>query len=137
MSGRRFGGECEWSVWVAGVRSNIKRIVRSATGDIIDCALAKFFRFAGHIARSRVDVCIRLATVRGQGFISAARTNKHCKPAYCRSGGTQLPVYDDLLWRFFHERGSDDWAAVARDRDTWKSPEKAFTEFARHTMSFD
>eukprot|EP00973_Karenia_brevis_P050429 6999768-Karenia_brevis.AAC.1 len=85
MSGRRFGGDGEWGVWVAGVRSHIKKVVRKATGDIIDLALMKHYRFAGHIARNpKSALCIKLACDRGRCFIEGARSNKHHKPAYCR-----------------------------------------------------
>eukprot|EP00973_Karenia_brevis_P044662 6184305-Karenia_brevis.AAC.1 len=92
MSGRRYGGDDDWGVWVAGVRGHIKQVVRSTTGDLIDCALVKHFRFAGHLARSQhSELCLRLAVCRGQSFIESARRNKHHKVAKCRQGGAQFP----------------------------------------------
>eukprot|EP00973_Karenia_brevis_P001131 154635-Karenia_brevis.AAC.1 len=139
MSGRKFGGDGEWGLWVGGVRGAIKRLVRQNTGDIIDLFFMKHYRFAGHVARNvNSNLCSRLSTCRGQGFIDGARRARwRHKPAYCRQGGQQLPVYDRFLYWYFLEAGMGDWVGVAGDRSVWKHHESTFMEFARCRIGQD
>eukprot|EP00973_Karenia_brevis_P045224 6264330-Karenia_brevis.AAC.1 len=132
---------CKWNadilgfgLWVGASRGYVKGRLRAWGVDLVQFALSRHFTYAGHVARgSSGQICSALIGYRGHAFIRRQRELPwRRKDANCRKGGTQLPVYDELLDAFFLDRDVGvDWQQVASCIETWHLHETNFVCFAR------
>ena len=122
--------------FIVGRRRKAKALAQDdASGDIVRQIALKYFRYAGHVARSRpAGLPARLAAYRDARWRreNALKHHRSTTKILHRRGGTQEPEYDKLLAEYFASAvGDNRWRQIASDRKRWKEHEKPFAHYVR------
>eukprot|EP00973_Karenia_brevis_P045412 6290996-Karenia_brevis.AAC.1 len=129
MHHSRFPGHGCAMTWNIAKRHRVKQQLCSSGGDLVQQALSRYFKYAGHVARmplsspTKFAMCFRDASWRAMN-----RSKSWHNPAkvLCPHGGVQVDEWDWLIADFAASCGWDDWKLKALDRQFWVSREKDF-----------